>query len=40
MGVYPLYVLKTKTWEFQNLRLTDLILQNHLKMGFASFGNL
>jgi hypothetical protein len=29
MGVYPPYVLKTQTWEFQNLHLTGLIFQKH-----------
>ena len=40
MGVYPLYAQKTPIWEFQNLHLTGLILQNRLKTEFASFVNL
>ena len=40
MGVYPPYVLKTQTWEFQNLHLTGLIFQNLLKTEFALFVNL
>ena len=39
MGAYPLYALKTQTWVFQNLRWTDLIFQNRLKIQFALFGN-
>jgi len=35
MGAYPLCALKTQTWVFLNLHLTDLIFQNLLKMQLA-----